>query len=260
MFVATLAATAAGTSNYLSPVNELMYLVIIVALVMGIYMWKWSKTCRTKVRVLVVKGDGHGSYEFAPQEGGSVSLKNPSSGSIRVWPINELCAIDVPYPGDGLVPGFLQKTIRMVVVDEKDWEPLINRGPYKEWVASPDVIQALKVLAATYVDLEPDIMSIVDKLSPASTREMIASPAVLGNIVHEKVTETVLTVTERMTNQVESLMRRLGSMLNPTVVYIGLGVLAVMLVYVLVQVIPLAGKIKEMAAAVEAIKTGIGAK
>ena len=195
-----------AVNAYFTPLDYAMYLGAIFVGMVVYYMWRWSKTCRENVLVLVQKADGHGAFELAAQAGGSVSLKNPGSNTTRMWPINELATIDVPYPGVGFVPQFLQKTIRMVIVSETDWEPLTNRSPNKD---------------------------------------IIASPAVLGNLMHEKITEAVITVNKEMMESISGLVKRLNNLVNPMVVYIGLGLAVVLMLYMTFQVVPAVGEITD---------------
>lgn len=237
---AVLAAAADTVNSYFTPFHYAAYLGAILVAMIVYYQWKWSKTCQTSTLVLIRKADGHADYELAPQEGGSVSLKNPHSGTTKMWPINELATLDVPYPGVGFIPRFMQKTIRMVLVDEADWEPLLNRSPHRTRVASPDVVEFLEGLA-TDLQATPEnadsvqrILDLIDTLATIPTREMIASPAVLGNLMHEKITEAVITVNKEMLDSVTNLVRRLGRILSSTHFWIGIGALAIGIVVVIV--------------------------
>ncbi len=231
--------TPEAISFYFSPLMYIFYLGTILVIMIGYYQWKWSKVCRTSVQVLIIKSDGHGDYALAPQSGGTVELKDPQNNTTRLWPMNKLSTVDVPYPGSGFVPGFLQKTIRMVVVDEEDWEPILNRGPYKERVASPDVIRFLSGLADSDPKQGDAIREFASSLSSASTREMIASPAFLGNLTNEKITEAVVTVNKEMFERIEGIIRHLGSVLRSNTFFIGIGLVIVALIFMAYQIIPM---------------------
>jgi len=177
----------------------LIYLVIIFFFGIAYLQWKWSRTANNNVLVLVKRTDGHGDYVLVPQKGGTVAMKEKQGNTIRMWPINEMATIDVPYPGIGLVPLFLQKKIRMTIVDEEDWEPMLNRR--------------------------------IDQ-------RLIASPAVLGNLIHEKITEAVITVNKEMMDNLNALMRKMGARINPMIVYVGIGLVLVLLGYIIIQVLP----------------------
>jgi len=197
------------------------------------FQWKWAKECRNSLQILIIKSDGHGAYELAPQSGGYVTLKDPKGNTTRLWPINKLATIDVPYPSNGFVPGFLQKTIRQVIVDEEDWEPILNRNPHLSMVASPDVVQALVRIGDNYPDVQEVISELVERLATAPTREMIASPAVLGNIIHQRVSELVVTVVKDMIDPLKSIINKLRDQVSPVIVYIGLGLIVVGIVFVI---------------------------
>ena len=224
-------------ATYFSTVSVIFYLIAIV-FITGLYLqFKWTRHCTDKVKVLVVKPDGGTDTQYAPKTGGYVSLKNPKNGTARMWPINRVCAVEMLYPGDGFIPKFLQKKIKCVIVDEEDWEPILNRGSYSENVASPDVIKRLKLL----VEADPDspkskaLAKLTEGLSAASTRAMIGSPAVLGNIMHEEITKAFVTINKEMFDRVEGLLKRMDKMINPTIVYIGLGGIIIILLYQMFQ-------------------------
>jgi hypothetical protein len=243
---------------YFSPFHLIMYLVIIFILMIVYYQWKWSKHCAENVRVLVVMPDGSTETEYAPKTGNYVALKVPESNTVRLWPINKLASVDMQYPGDGFIPGFLQKKIRMVIVDSEDWEPMLNRGSYSRMVASPDVVQILRDLADDYPDAKEALNDLADSVSTAATRDMIASPAVLGNILKEKVSELAVSISRETFDKLEGVTKRLDRMSKPTVIYVGLGVVAIMLVILLFNVIPALTQLSTMASDLEAVKKVLG--
>ena len=259
-YVAALAAT--NINSYFTPVNYLIFLVLVLVAMTMYYMYKWGKVCRENVQVLVVKADGHGDYELAPMTGGYVSLKNPHNDSVKMWPINKLATIDVPYPGDGFVPDFMKKSIRQVIVDEEDWEPLLNRSPYKNHVASPDVKEFIEEIALEIEEENPDLsrrlLALSGTLNPAPTREMIASPTVLGNLMHEKITEAVITVNKEMLDSVTTLMKRLNKIISPTTFYIGIGILAILTIINLALTVSARSDMTSMMNDIEAVRQAIG--
>lgn len=208
--------SADAVNAYFTPVDYIMYLAIIFVIMVVYYLWKWSKTCRENVKLLIVRSDGSSDEILVPKEGGSVTLQNPKTGLTKMWPINKLAAIDMMYPGVGFVPKFLQKTIRTVIVDEDDWEPLINRDP---------------------------------------NRDMIASPAVLGNLMNEKITEAVIRVNKEMLDSIAGLTKRLKQMVSPTQFFIGIGIVAIGVIALIFLVVPGMG---DMAESIDAIKTALG--
>lgn len=248
-------------SSWFTPFHYFVYLAAVLVIMVVFYQWQWAKTCKNNVLVLVVHSDASSHYLLSPKTGGSVALKSPTSDTVRMWPINKLSTIVVQYPGVGWVPGFLQKQISMVIVDEDDWEPLLNRGSYNEKVASPDVVAALKTIAdsdGVDEEMQNKLKAIYEVLSTAPTREMVASPALLGNLMHEKITEAVITVNKEMLDSISGLMRRLGKLVNPTVVYIGLGLAVVLLIFIVYQVVPALSGMEDVADDVNAIKRSLG--
>ena len=221
--------------------RAVLYMGVPFVLMVFYLQWKWAKTCTENIQVLVAQQGGGGKYSLAPKVGGSVSIDNPYTGSTRTWPINELATIDILYPGVGFVPAFLQKTIRLAIVNEGDWEPMLNRSAHMHKVASPDMILALEEIAK---DAEPKtktaILEILDGVSTAPTREMIASPAVLGNLIQEKISELAVTVAKDIVNPISEAIKKLGKQLNPNVVYIGLGLAIILSGVTLYQVMQVA--------------------
>ena len=245
-------------ATYFGPLNFIMYLVIILALMILYYQWQWTKKCANNVKVLVSMPDGSTELAYAPKSGNYVALPVPESNTVRLWPINKLSSVEVPYPGDGFIPMFLQKKIKMVIVDSEDWEPMLNRGSYSHRVASPDVVSAIRDLAEDYPDAASDLNTLADGLSTAPTRDMVASPAVLGNIMKEKVSELAVTISRETFDRMEGFTRKLDKLPNPLIIYIGLGAIAIMLAIVLVNLMPAMSAVSELKAALTAIKAALG--
>jgi len=243
---------------YFTPFHFLIYLVIVFAIMVAYYQWQWAKKTTKFIKVLVVKPDGSTDTEYAPKTGNYVALKMPESNSIRLWPINKLSAIDMLYPGDGFIPNFLQKKIKTVIVDVEDWEPMLNRGSYSRQVASPDVVRVIRDLAEDYPDAKDDLTSLADGLSTAPTRDMVASPAVLGNIMKEKVSELAVTISRDTFDKMEGMARKLDKVPNPMILYIGLGALAIGIIIIIVNVLPGMGDTATMQADINAIKRALG--
>lgn len=259
MTLFSLAVTGAEIqTNWFTPFHYIAYLGAIVVLMITYYQWAWSKTCEEKVKVIVVKSDGSTETYYAPKEGSSVAITNKDTGATKLWPITKLSTIDMLYPGDGFIPKFLQKKIRTTIVDEVDWEPLLNRGSYSEGVASPDVKIALIALAEALMDSKPkqQLLLLAEGLKTAPTREMIASPAILGNIGKEKVSELAVTIAKDIMHPLEEAIKRLGQQLKPMVVYIGLGLILILVVYTVFIVAKL--DIGTMGSDIELIKKSLG--
>ena len=249
------------TAAYFTPFHYILYLSLVLAISIAYYQWAWTKKCSHFVKVLVVKPDGSTDTEYAPKSGGYVTLKSRDNNTTRLWPINKLSAIEELYPGDGFIPEFLQKKIKTVIVDDEDWEPLLNRGSYTAKVASPDVVRALRDLADKYPKAAEDITELADSLSTAPTRDMVASPAVLGNVMKEKVSEMAVTISKDTFDRLEGIARRLDRIPNAIILYAGLGLICILLAVVLVKVFPALEGMSGLATAgvdLAAIKAALG--
>ncbi len=210
----------------------LVYLFIVFIAMIVWYEWRWSKTCKNNIQVLVVRQSGGGDYFLAPKTGGEVTIKNPKTGTSKTWAINELATVETLYPSVGFVPAFLQKSIRLAIVHEGDWEPLLNRSAHLKKVASPDVVTGLQLIADNSDDKTKEMINtLLDGISTAPTREMIASPAVLGNLMNEKITEAVITVNKEVVDSIANIIKKMGNLVNPWVVYVGLGLILLLLAY-----------------------------
>ncbi len=223
--------------NYLftSPVFVLVALAAMVTVTFSVMFivlsWRWNRTTQEKTLVLVAGMTGGGRFMLADKNGGEVSVPDPRSATIRTWPVNELATIDVPYPGVAFVPEFLQKKIRMAIVNEGDWEPMLNRSPHRENIASPDVVSLLESIRDnenTPEDVRGVLAARIAKLATGPTREMIASPAVIGNLLHEKITEAVLAVNKEIIDTLSGLVQRLSeATVRPIVFYICIGIVII---------------------------------
>jgi hypothetical protein len=224
--------------NYFSPLNFFFYLFIIFALMVAYYQWQWHKKATKEIKVVVIDNSGSSDVYYAKKEGSSVSITNPDTNTTKLWPISELSTFDMLYPGDGFIPKFLQKKIRTTILDANDWEPLVNRSRYSEMVASPDVKEYLKLLADNIDDVgkRNTLLEYVDNLVTAPTREMIASPAVLGNIAKEKISELAVTLGHDIIDPLKEAISKLGKQVNPMILYIGLGLIVILLVFVVFKV------------------------
>jgi hypothetical protein len=233
----------------------ILYLFIILGVMIAYYQWVWSKRCSTSVRVLVVLPDGSTDTAYAPKQGNYVALPVPESDTFRLWPINKLSSIEMLYPGDGFIPRFLQKKIKTVIVDSEDWEPILNRGSYSHNVASPDVVARIRDLADDFPDAATELTDLADGLSTAATRDMVASPAVLGNIMKEKVSELAVTISRETFDRLEGVMHKLDRMANPLILYLGLGAVTVISIILFVN---MQSALSSMSADLSSIKQLLG--
>jgi len=219
-----------------------LYLGVPFMLMIFVMQWRWAKTCNENIRVLVAEKSGGGAWKLAPKEGGTVTITNSKDESTRTWPVNELATIDVLYPGVGFVPAFMQKTIRMAIVNEGDWEPMLNRSPHRENIASPDVIEFIQKLRDQLGNkvAKDNVDEFVNNLATGPTREMIADPAVLGNLMRSSIMKALATVSNDFMDILKSVNTKLGKVIgpNPYVVYAGLGLILIMMGYLIYTLIP----------------------
>ena len=194
-------------------------------------MYLWDRTCRLKLKVLLVKTAGGTDTHYVNKEGSDITLSNPSTGWSGTWPISSLATIPQPYPDlAGLLPRFLQKEIQLAIVIEGDWEPVLNRNPHRDNVASPNVAEALRAARNQLAAVEngednpalKQIDNILAHITTGPTRELIASPAVLGAIKTSSVMKALATVGDDLMDMMKGLRAQLMRVagLNPTYVYI----------------------------------------
>lgn len=239
-----------------------LFLGVPFLILIFVMQYKWAKTCEANIRVLVAHKSGAGSFQFAPKDGGSISITNPTDGTIRVWAVNELATIDVPYPGVGFLPKWMQKSIRLAVVNEGDWEPMLNRSPHRENIASPDIAMYLKSLSERIKneDVKEEISGILSKISTSPTREMIADPSTLGNLMQSSVMKALATVSNDLMEALKSVNAKLGKMMNfnPMIMYIGLGIVAILVAVMIFKVLPMVSEFEELTAKLDAISRSLG--
>ena len=237
---------AATVSTWFTPFHYIVYLGVILVAMVVYYQWKWARICKDNVQILVAQQGGGGSFQLAPKTGGIVTLKQ---GDIaRTWLINELATIDVLYPGVGFIPSFLQKTIRMAIVNEGDWEPMLNRSPHRENIASPDVVTFLTELGNGNPVLKKRIEVFTGKLATGPTRELIADPSMLEALRSSTIMQALATVSNDLMDTLKSINTRLGKAvgLNPTIVYLGLGLAIALSIFAVYQVFSLSNNIKDI--------------
>ena len=219
--------------------RALLYLGIPFVLMVFYMQWRWAKTCRDYIRVLVAQKGGGGAWQLAPKEGGEITITDDKTERTRTWPVNELATIDILYPGVGFVPAFMQKTIRLAIINEGDWEPMLNRSPHREKVASPDVVKFLLEFAENEADEDKKgfIKEFAQSLSTGPTREMIADPAVLGGLMKSGVFKALATVSNDFTDAMRNLTNKLNKAVGPKpmVVYLGLALIVILIGFFIYQ-------------------------
>ncbi len=254
--------TPETVNAWFTPFHYFVYLGTILVILICLLQYNWSKICDTKLLVLVNMSVGGSRSFLTPKEKGSISLEDPKTHKRKMWPISDLATIQQPYPALGLIPQFLQKKITMCIVDEFDWEPILNRSAHINNVASPNIkIELQKIASKADGETKKSLDNILKDLHTAPTRAMIASPAVLGNLMNEKITEAVMTVTKEVMESLEALIKKLNKLVNPTVVYIGLGLIFVLSAFMVYKVVPALDGLEKLAQAgsdIALIKRSLG--
>ena len=194
--------TPDAVNAYFTPLDYFFYLTAVLVVMAVWSQYKWAKICRNNVLVLVQRTAGAGDFVLAPQQGGTVTLEHNKRK--QMWVMSDLNTIDVPYPGVGFIPAQLQKTIRLIVVSEVDWEPITNRDP---------------------------------------NREMIGSPEFLNNVINERVSALAITVAKDVMDPLNAIIKRFRNTVSATLYYIGTGLTLVLLAYLIYQLVPLLGDI-----------------
>lgn len=180
--------------QWFQPWHLIIYCFIIFAIMVWYYQYKWAKTCKNNILVLVSRSDGDSYSQLVPKSSGAINLTDKETGELKTWPINRLSTINVNYPGVGFVPQFLQKKIMMTIVDEEDWEPMINRDPNKQ---------------------------------------LIASPAVLANLIHQQFTAMMMTITKDTMDRLAVLIAKMERVLDKQTFYIGIGLVVIGIIAVI---------------------------
>ncbi len=216
--------------------RALLYLGIPFVLMVFYYQWRWARTCDRNIQVLVAQESGGGVYELAPKSGGHVTIPY-RDGTTRIWPVNELATIEVTYPGVGFVPAFLQKKIRQTVVNEGDWEPMLNRSPHHTKVASPDVVDFMLQLMEDGHEKSVEIKAFLEGVATGPTRELIGDPAMLGSLMQSGVMQALASVSDDLMDALNGVRAQLARVagINSVYVYGGLGVCIVLLGFIIYQ-------------------------
>ena len=213
-----------------------LYLGIPFVLMVFYFQWQWARTCNKNIQVLVAQKGGGGAYKLARKDGGFVEIAQ-EDGTVRIWPINELATIDILYPGVGWVPAFLQKSIRLAIVNEGDWEPMLNRSPHRTKIASPDVVAFLEGLAKDNPDLTTLVAEFLAGITTGPTREMVADPATFGSLMRSNVMNALATVSDDLMEALKGVRTQLARVagINSLYVYGGLGLCILLLGFIIYQ-------------------------
>ena len=230
--------------------NALLFMGPLAVIGGLVSMWLWDRTCRRKIKVILVKTAGGTSIYYVDKEGDTITLENPATKWTGTWPVNSLATIPQPYPDlAGILPQFLQREIQVAIIVEGDWEPLLNRSPHRDNVFSPNVAITLKAALGMLPETEEGkelsdtIEYMLDHVATGPTRELIASPSLLGAVKMTSVLKALATVGDDLMEMMKGLRAQLlrVSGLNPTYVYILLILNVVLLGFVIYQLLQGAG-------------------
>lgn len=213
--------------------NALLYMGPLAIVGGLICMYLWERTCRTKIKVLLVKQAGGAPVAYyLDKEGSEVTLSNKNTGWSGTWPISELATIPLPYPDlAGLLPRFLQREIQTAIVIEGDVEPVLNRSPHRAKVMSPDVYNYLLDMRDKHPELDAELDKILTGASTGLSRELIASPDWVGALRKSTALNALASVSDDLMEALKQIRNQLARFagLNSTYVYIGLGLIIVLL-------------------------------
>lgn len=247
--------------------NALLFMGPLGIIGMLIAMFLWERTCRLKIKVVLVKSAGGTAVYYADKEGSEVTISNPSTGWSGTWPISELATIPQPYPDlAGLLPRFLQREIQMALFIEGDVEPLLSRTRHRDNVLSPNVYNLLSDIVddvATTGTVKRQLQVILDNAVTGPSRELIASPDWIGALRKSTALKALASVSDDLMEALKQIRNQLArfSGLNSTYVYIGLGLIIVLLAFNLYFTIQ-GGQVdvSTMKAKVDAIYDSLGIK
>ena len=250
--------------------NALLFMGPLAIIGGLVAMYFWERTCRTKIKVILVKTAGGTDTRIANKEGDNVSLSNPKTGWSGTWPISDLATIPLPYPDlAGILPRFLQREIQTAIFVEGDLEPLLNRSAHRENVASPNVVNALREALEILPDnaeggkLAARIQDVLDRTATSPTRELVASPDWVGSLRKSTALKALASVSDDLMEALNGIRKQLArfSGLNSTYVYLGLGLIIVLLGFNLYYVIQGGSTdVSAMADKVNAIYNALGIK
>ena len=218
--------------------NAFLYMGPMAVIAGLLAMYFWERTCRLKIKVILVKTAGGTDVHYADKEGDSVTLSNPKTGWSGTWPINSLATIPLPYPDlAGLLPRFLQREIQTVLFVEGDLEPLLNRSAHRENVASPNVVNTLQDVLGLLPNtaeggkLSAHIQDVLDHTATSPTRELVASPDWVASLRKSTALKALASVSDDLMEALKQIRNQLArfSGLNSTYVYIGLVLILILL-------------------------------
>jgi len=215
--------------------NAFLYMGPIAVIGGLVAMYFWERTCRLKLKVILVKTAGGTDVHYTNKEGDSVTLSNPKTGWSGTWPVSDLATIPLPYPDlAGILPRFLQRDIQTAIFVEGDLEPLLNRSAHRYNVIAPNVVNRLQDILEQLPedgDAAIEIKDILNNAATGPTRELVASPDWVGALRKSTALKALASVSDDLMEALKQIRNQLVrfSGLNSTYVYIGLGLIVILL-------------------------------
>ena len=215
--------------------NAVIYMLPMAIIAGLVCMYLWERTCRKKIKIVLIKTAGGTVPSYVNKEGDSVTLSNKDTGWSGTWPINSLSTIPQPYPDlAGLLPRFLQREIQVAIFIEGDLEPVLNRSAHRSKVMSPDVYKYLKNFVEEHKDDDKIVSAInglLDGVSTGLSRELIASPEWISALRKSTALKALASVSDDLMEALKQIRNQLArfSGLNSTYVYIGLVFILILL-------------------------------
>lgn len=205
--------------------NAGLFLGIPMILSIFFLQYKWAKKADKNIRTLTALKSGGGEWGYAAKEGGQVTLYDKETDTHKTWLVNELTTIEIDYPGVGFVPSWMQKKIRLALLNEGDAEPLLNRSIHRDNIASPDVIEFIKRIGEENPEIAESINEYASGLTTAPTRMPVIDPATLGSLKQASALKALSTVSNELMETLKGITIRLNRIgnFNSTYIYVLLG-------------------------------------
>lgn len=197
--------------------NAAIFLIPTFVIGMFISMYLWEKTCRTKIKAVVIKTAGGVSINYIPKEGNDVTITNPKTGETRTWPISTLATIGMPYPDlAGLLPKFLQREIQVAFLYEDDWEPVLNKDKSKTLIADPAILGALRqnTIMKALATVSDDLVDSINKLKAQLTRVAGLNPTIIYMGLFASVAVGIAIIVMLMQMDLVSIAEKVNAIYN----------------------------------------------
>lgn len=176
-----------------------MMLLLGIGLVFQVLRWKNNDAVRGRILIEMLTKHGNSQEFLAPITSGKVRVPRPDGKGHVEYYTTKLGTWDTKYPTGS--PGLIQAPVKKCILKEDELEPSYQRSSVNG--------------SLTAEQLDEISHAIVMLLSSPKI-----TPAILANWEDEKFTQLAVTYSK----QKEELINKMASMINPTIVYILLGV------------------------------------